>query len=149
MPDLSRPVPAGTIKRFIIYGLIGLVAEVVYTGLASLLAGDWSMHGFTFLVMFPIYGAAVFLEPLHDRLQGWPWWVRGSGYLGLIWLAEYLSGTLLQIILGSCPWDYRDYLNIHGLITLRMAPEWFFLGLGLEKLHYSLDRISLDSEIHY
>jgi len=121
--------------RFTIYGLTGLVLEVVYTGLASLLAGDLSMHGFTFLVMFPVYGLAVFLEPVADRLRPYPWWGRGLVYLVLIWLVEYLSGSIMRYALGACPWNYRDPLNINGYITLRMAPEWFLAGLGFERIH--------------
>jgi len=128
------------LARFTIYGLTGLVLEVVYTGLASLLAGDLSMHGFTFLVMFPIYGLAVFLEPVAELLRPCSWWSRGLVYLILIWLIEYLSGSLLRLVLGTCPWTYRDPLNINGYITLRMAPEWFLAGLGFELLHDFLGR---------
>jgi len=64
----NHTISMKTLKRFLIYGIIGLVLEVIYTGLASLLKGDLSMQGFTFLVMMPIYGLAVFLEPLHIRL---------------------------------------------------------------------------------
>lgn len=132
------------VKRFLVYGLIGLVIEVIYTGLASLLAGDWSMHGFTFLVMLPIYGLAVFLEPVHNRLSSWPWWSRGLVYLAMIWLAEYVTGIFLKLLLGVCPWNYTDFLNINGVITLHMAPQWFLFGLGLEKIQAFLDRLPLE-----
>lgn len=128
------------LRRFAIYGLIGLAVEVIYTGLASLLAGDLSMHGFSFVVMFPVYGLAVFLEPLHTRLRDLPWWVRGFTYLILIWVIEYLSGMFLRLFIGTCPWTYTDPLNIDGLITLRMAPEWFVAGLIFERIHTFLDR---------
>lgn len=121
--------------RFLVYGFLGLTLEVIYTGLASLFQGDWSMHGFTFLVMFPIYGLAVFLEPIHDKIKPRPWWLRGLVYLILIWGIEYLSGWILSLILGTCPWTYCDPLNINGWITLRMAPEWFLAGLGFEVIH--------------
>ena len=129
------------LKRFLIYGIIGLVIEVIYTGLASLLKGDLSMQGFTFLVMVPIYGLMVFLEPLHNSLRPHPWWIRGLIYLTMIWTIEYTSGLILTILLGSCPWHYSDRLNINGYITLRMAPEWFLAGLGFEFLHDFLDRL--------
>ncbi len=122
------------IQHFIIYGLLGLIIEVVYTGLRSLLSGDFSMHGFTFLVMFPIYGLAVFLEPLVLYLTPLPWWIRGLFYLTLFWITEYATGTILLVLLGYCPWSYRDSLNINGLISLRMTPEWCFAGLGFEKI---------------
>ena len=132
-----------TLKRFLIYGIIGLVLEVIYTGLASLLKGDFSMQGMTFLVMLPIYGLSVFLEPLHDYLRSHPWWLRGLIYLATIWAIEYSSGIILALILGNCPWHYSDPLNINGYITLRMAPEWFLAGLGFEFIHDFLDTLPL------
>ena len=129
-------------KRFLIYGCIGLVLEVTYTGLDSLLRGDFSMAGKTFLVMLPIYGLAVALEPFHRALISYPWWLRGLTYLALIWAIEYSSGSILQFLLGSCPWHYRDSLNINGFITLKMAPEWFCAGLGFEYVHNYLVKIS-------
>lgn len=130
-----------TLKRFIIYGITGLLVEVIYTGLASLLRGDLSMSGFTFLVMLPIYGLFVFLEPFHNLLRPIPWLLRGLIYLVLIWTTEYFCGEILASVLGTCPWCYGDFLNINGYITLRMAPEWFLLGLGFEFLHDFLDKL--------
>lgn len=132
------------LKRFLIYGIIGLVLEVIYTGLASLLKGDFSMQGFTFLVMMPIYGLSVFLEPLHTHLRPFPWWIRGLMYLATIWMIEYSSGVILAGVLGDCPWHYSDKLNVNGYITLRMAPEWFLAGLGFEVLHDFLDELPFE-----
>ena len=128
-------------KRFLIYGIIGLVLEVIYTGLASLLKGDFSGHGFTFLIMIPIYGLSIFLEPLHNNIRPFPWWIRGLIYLTTIWMIEYSSGVILAGVLGDSPWHYSDKLNVNGYITLRMAPEWFLAGLGFEVLHDSLDKL--------
>lgn len=133
-----------TLKRFLIYGIIGLLLEVVYTGLAALLKGDFSMHGFTFLVMMPIYGLAVFLEPLHTHVRPHAWWTRGLIYLATIWMIEYSSGVILAEFLGNCPWHYSDKLNINGYITLRMAPEWFLAGLGFEFVHDLLDTLPFE-----
>ncbi|MGC7871915.1 putative ABC transporter permease [Desulfosporosinus sp. SYSU MS00001] len=140
---INHTNPMKTLKHFLIYGIIGLVLEVIYTGIASFLKGDYSMQGFTFLVMLPIYGLAVFLEPLHTQIRTIPWWIRGAFYLTLIWLIEYSSGLILAIVLGHCPWHYTDSLNINGLITLKMAPEWFLAGLGFEYLHDYLDKITI------
>ncbi|KJS50068.1 MAG: membrane protein [Peptococcaceae bacterium BRH_c23] len=133
-----------TLKRFLIYGIIGLVLEVIYTGLASLFRGDLSMQGFTFLVMMPIYGLAVFLEPVHTHIRPLPWWSRGLIYLATIWVIEYSSGVILAGVLGDCPWHYSDILNVNGYITLRMAPEWFLAGLGFEVLHDYLDKLPFE-----
>jgi uncharacterized membrane protein len=132
-----------TFKHFLIYGMVGLVLEVIYTGFASLLKGDYSMHGFTFLIMLPIYGLAVFLEPLHVKIREIPWWTRGAIYLTIIWGIEYSSGLILADMLGHCPWHYTDPLNVNGLITLKMAPEWFLVGMGFEALHNFIDRLPI------
>jgi len=102
------------------------------------------MQGFTFLVMMPIYGLAVFLETLHTHLRPFPWWIRGLIYLATIWIIEYSSGIILTEVLGACPWHYSDKLNINEYITLRMAPEWFLTGLGFEVLHDLLDKLPLE-----
>lgn len=51
-----------------------------------------------------------------------------------IFLAEYLSGTILKYF-GICPWDYSDAaLNVGGVIRLDYGPLWFGLGLFYESL---------------
>ncbi len=49
-------------KRFLVYGLVGLCAEIFWTGIGSLLQGDIRLSGFTYIWMFPIYGLTVFLN---------------------------------------------------------------------------------------
>lgn len=127
------------LKRFLIYGLIGWCLEIIWTGLSSLIQGDLRLMGFTNLWMFFIYGLAVFLEPLHDKIAEWRWPVRGFFWLMLIWGIEYLSGLILVNILGVYPWKYTDPLAIDGLITVSFAPVWFVGGLLFEKLHHTLD----------
>ena len=139
----NHTIAMKTLRHLLIYRIAGLVLEVFYTGLAALLQGDLSMHGFTFLVMLPVYGLGVLLEPVHDRIREQPWWLRGLVYLTLIWSIEYLSGLSFTALLGTCPWHYRDPLNINGFITLRMAPEWFLTGLGFEVLHNALEGVAI------
>ena len=56
-------------KRFIIYGLLGFCMEVLWTGFGSLLKGDIKLTASTYVWMFFIYGLAVFLEPIHNRIR--------------------------------------------------------------------------------
>ncbi|MDX9872987.1 MAG: hypothetical protein RBT41_11305, partial [Clostridia bacterium] len=111
----------------------------------SLLQGNWNLPGATYLWMFPIYGLAVFLEPLHDRLSGAYWFIRGFIYLALIFATEYVTGWLLSQALGSCPWDYSYTTPYHmdGYIRMDYAPVWFIVGLLFERIHRFLDRIRL------
>ena len=66
---------------------------------------------------------------LRDRI-----WRHGINDMVLIFLAEYLFGSLLRLY-QICPWDYSGCLfNVDGVIRLDFAPYWFFAGLLFETL---------------
>ena len=115
--------------------------EVFWTGLGSLISGNLQLIGTTNMWMFLIYGLAIFMEPIEDLIGVWPIVLRGGVYTLLIFTAEYLTGWFLQILIGSCPWYYNDFLNINGLITLKYAPVWFVVGLLFERVHCLLSRV--------
>lgn len=124
------------IKRFIIYGLSGLCAEVLWTGFFSMMRGDVKLTGWTYIWMFPIYGLAIFLEPIHDRIRRFSFILRGGVYTVLIFVVELTSGLLLKKLLGVCPWNYKsEPLSVCGIITLSYTPVWFTVGLLFEKMH--------------
>ena len=127
--------------RFIIYGLIGFLTEVIFTGMGSLVSGSWYLTGHTYLWMFPIYAMAIFLEPLHDRIRESPWLVRGFIYVGAIFIIEFFAGWLLNMTIGFCPWDYtgRTSFSVNGYIRLDFLPFWFVAGLIFERIHDFLD----------
>jgi uncharacterized membrane protein len=87
-------------NRFIIYGLLGWCIEVLWTGLGAALKGDIRLRGFTYLWMFPIYGLATLLEPIHDRIRHWKWVVRGGLWIIVIYAIEYSCGWLLRLLTG-------------------------------------------------
>jgi uncharacterized membrane protein len=129
-------------KKFLIYGLIGWCAEVFWTGLGSLMKGDVKLAAFTYIWMFPIYGMAVFLEDVHDRIRELPTIIRGSIYTILIFAVEYITGMLLKLLIGVCPWDYSgNILSINGVIRLDFIPVWFFAGLIFERIHDKMNMI--------
>jgi uncharacterized membrane protein len=131
-------------KRFLIYGLIGWCVEVFWTGFGSLFNGDIKMTGWTYIWMFPIYGLAVFLEPIHNRIRNWPVIVRGGVYTLLIFFIEYSTGILLRNLLGVCPWDYSySPFSVDGIIRLDYAPAWFVAGLLFEKIHDFLVNVKI------
>lgn len=130
--------------RFIIYGLTGWCTEVFWTGLGSLLSGDLRLQGWTYIWMFPIYGLAIFLEPIHNRIRNWPVVLRGGVYTLLIFTIEYSTGWLLKNITGLCPWDYSGVpSSVNGFIRLDYAPAWFAAGILFEKLHDMLVGINV------
>lgn len=122
--------------RFLVYGLLGWTMEVFWTGLGSLLRGDVRLQGVSYLWMFPIYGLAVFLEPLHDRIRYVHWYWRGGLWVLVIFAIEAVTGYMIKVLTGTIPWDYSaSSYAIAGLIRLDYAPAWFMVGLLFERLH--------------
>ena len=123
-------------KRFVLYGALGWILEVLWTGLGSLMRGDISLGCYTSIWMFPIYGLVVFFEPICDTIRRWNILLRGGVYTLCIFVVEYATGMLLKKITGVCPWDYSaSKYHINGIIRLDYAPVWFGAGLFFEKIH--------------
>lgn len=123
--------------RFLLYGLLGLCMEVFFTGALSLTEGDFALSARTSVWMFPIYACALFLEPVHNLIRPFPPYARGLIYLVLIWAAEFVSGFVLERLIGHCPWDYGTHsrFSFCGYIRWDFAPLWFAVGLLFEMLH--------------
>ena len=109
------------------------------------MAGSLKLSGYTYLWMLPIYGLAVFLEPVYQQIRSSPWIVRGIIWAGVIFFIEYLSGWILKSIVGVCPWDYSIYSHyaLDGFIRLDYFPIWFMSGLLFEKISNFLNRIQV------
>lgn len=121
-------------KRFFIYGSIGISLEILWTGLTALSSGDGTLTGHSSIIMFPIYGGAILLEPAFKQLKNSSIILRGIIYMSLIFAAEYWSGLLLNS-LKICPWSYfNTVFNIKGVIRLDYGPLWFAVGLLYEFL---------------
>lgn len=125
------------IKRFILYGVCGIIAETVWTGLGSLFYGDLRLKSTTYLWMFPIYGMMILLEPLHNIIRKEAFVVRGLIYMLFFFAGEFVTGGILKYIIGLCPWDYGNekYSLAGGVITLRFIPVWFLFGFVFEFIH--------------
>ena len=121
-------------NKFILCGAIGWCAEILWTGLNSLFNGHFKLMGHSSLWMFPIYGCAALISPLSKIYRRFGTFFRGLLYMSHIFLAEFVSGSILKHF-GVCPWDYSSSpYNIAGLIRLDYAPLWFGLGLFYENL---------------
>lgn len=130
------------VKKFMIFGVLGWCAEILWTGFHSLLAGDGALTAKTYLWMFPIYGLAALAEPLFLAFrENCPLWQRLGMYAASIFLVEFLTGWLLQALTGVCPWDYGSGLfSVMGFIRLDYAPLWAGLGIFFEQVSALLAR---------
>lgn len=113
--------------------------EIFWTALHALLQKDYRLKGTTSIWMFPIYGMAVFLEPISRLLAAQPWFFRGLVYMMCIFLVEYASGWWIRETIDACPWDYSHArYHINGLVRLDYAPAWFAVGLIFERVSFFL-----------
>lgn len=119
--------------NFIKCGLTGWLLEIAWTGFLSFRKRDMHLTGTTSIWMFPIYGVAGLFAPLSNKLKHIPAIFRGSIYTVVIFMVEFISGSLLRKR-NWCPWDYsRTKYNVKGVIRLDYAPLWFITGLVMEQ----------------
>ena len=119
---------------FIICGITGLLFEIMWTGLGSLLSNRLNMKGTTSVIMFPIYGLAAIIKPMYKILKRFPFYIRGIIYAAGMFFVEFASGLFLKKY-KCCPWDYSKCpLNIKGVIRIDYAPVWFLIGLLFERI---------------
>ena len=97
--------------------------------------------GNTSVWMFPIYGMAAFLAPVCSFVQKKHFLIRGFVYATLIFLGEFITGTLLSRR-DLCPWNYeRSRWNIKKIIRLDYLPCWILAGLLFERLVRETDEV--------
>ena len=120
--------------KFLLCGAIGWCLEIFWTGLHSLLSGEFTMMGKTSLLMFPIYGCAAVIAPASRKLSSLPAVIRGFLYTAGIFFTEFLTGSILRYF-HMCPWDYSNSpFQYKGLIRFDYTPLWFMMGLFFEKI---------------
>jgi hypothetical protein len=126
------------ITRFIVYGTLGCLMEIIWTGLGALIGKNFKLKATTSLWMFFIYGSAVFLEPVVRMAAPLPMVARGLIYTCCIFAAEYIFGSLLKRA-DFCPWDYSgSRYHVKGVIRWDYAPAWFVVGLIFERVYWLL-----------
>jgi len=124
------------ITRFVIYGAVGCLMEVLWTGLFALIKKDYKLSSQTSLWMFFIYGMVIVLEPLFRLTAPLNFLLRGFIYAALIMTGEFITGTILKRA-NVCPWDYsHTYFHVRGVVRLDYTPAWMAAGLIFEQLYW-------------
>ncbi|MDX2001280.1 MAG: hypothetical protein SFW35_02550 [Chitinophagales bacterium] len=136
---------------FLAFGCIGITTEIFFTASMdaknALLAGqsiNWRLMGQSYIWMLPIYGLAGLLLPIvYKRLQHLHVIIRMCLYALSIFTVEFITGWLLDMITGSCPWEYKTGLQVMGYIRLDYFPAWALFGFMIERIY-----ILLSSKLH-
>ena len=126
------------IIRFVIYGAIGCLIEVLWTGICELRNKNYRLSSKTSLWMFFIYGCIVALEPFFRMVAPLHFLFRGIIYAVFILLGEFVTGSLLKRV-NVCPWDYsHTRFNVRGIIRFDYLPAWAVAGLVFEQIYWML-----------
>jgi len=130
------------LEKAVIYGCLGLLIEVLFTSIHSIIEGDRDATGYTYLWMLPIYGfAALALEAISNALP-WPFYLKALVYIPVIYGTEALSGWTIQQITGKIPWDYEHGpWTPMGLINLKYAPFWLLLAMAFDPITAFLTKL--------
>ena len=129
------------LTQFLVFGVSGLMMEIIWTGAASLLKRDYKLTATTSIWMFFIYGLAAFAGPVCDAITQMPLIARGGIYTVCIFIVEYITGICLKKV-KICPWDYSGRrFAVKGVIRLDFAPAWFIAGLIFERMHVILSSV--------
>ncbi len=133
--------------RFCIFGSVGIAAEIFFRSITAFiaqiqdpaLAVDYSLTSCTHLWMFPIYGLGAILIPLGYRfIENYSLLLRLLVYAIGIFIIEFITGFLLDMLIGYCPWEYKEGLHMMGYIRLDYLPFWMFYGWIMDYLHRKL-----------
>lgn len=131
---------------FAAFGCLGMTTEIFFTALSDAVTAlrsrsrlDYGLQGHSYIWMFPIYGLAGILFPLaYAWIADFPLLVRLLIYVLGIFAVEFITGWLLELCTGKCPWKYDTKWAVKGFIRLDYAPFWFVFGWIIESVYLFL-----------
>ena len=115
---------------FMLGNLVGVFVEGIW---CKLRYGKWETHSVAIWGKFNIvYGIGTPIFYIGGMLISRFHWLVHFVVMSLLGsLVEYLCGLVIRIGIRMRAWDYsKQFLNIQGLISLKMAIVWGLLGLG-------------------
>lgn len=131
---------------------VGMTTEIFFTAITDNinrfqegLPIDWRLKGQSYIWMFPIYGLAGLLFPIVLKfIDHLPAILRASIYGVGILLVEFITGGLLDLFTGQCPWEYTTGWHVMGYIRLDYFPLWAAFGYMVERILKILDKVQWD-----
>ena len=111
---------------------IGVTMEIVCTSVMDFIKNrDPILKGESYLWMLPIYTAVPYIYVfIQNALPNMVWWHKGFVYMIAFYLLELSAGFIIKAIIGSSPWNYKNYrFHFMEVICLEYAPVWFIYGI--------------------
>jgi len=134
-----------TILISIIFGLLGITIEVIFTAFYPLFSSEqfsWSLEGNSYIWMFFIYAL---INPLFElgypKVKNYNIIIRLLIYSSIIFAIEFSMGFILEKLTGKCPWEYSTGLTFFGYIRLDYIFFWMVFGYLIEKIYLLLNRV--------
>ena len=130
------------------FGCFGIACEIFFVAFTHLYTQVplwdeplWSLTGKTYVWMFPIYALIPIIGgAIMDKVQKYPLLVRLLIYSIGIYIIEFISGFLLELITGKCPWEYTSGWQVMGYIRLDYFPYWILFSFIIERLYLYLNK---------
>ncbi len=137
-----------TFERLGIYGLAGWCVELFFTAVADKIlgTGDFKLKGYSYLWMPPIWAVGLYSceqAYIFMRRRHFHWFVRLFPYVIICFFTEYVSGSILRLVIGDVPWHYHSPWAIDGVIRLDYAPFWALFGFVGERAARFLWRLRI------
>lgn len=129
-------------------GCVGVTTEIFFTAIMHQIAvwpdiENWRLEGNSYIWMFPIYSISGWAFPLLlPHIQRFPFFIRMLIYGIGILIVEFITGWMLDVFTGQCPWEYTTGMHILGYIRLDYLPFWMLFGGLVEKVIVYLMKIS-------
>ena len=138
------------ITKFYLFGTLGLSTEIVFTAFLKLyhmllgnLLFNLKLEGHSYIWMFFIYGlAAILFPPVFKYISRFWLPFRLLIIATGIFLVEFITGWILDIATGQCPWQYTNKWNVCGYIRLDYLPVWILFGFILEKANNLFNKMT-------
>jgi len=137
-----------TLFLCIFFGCFGMTFEIFFVAFSNIIMDTplwneplWSLTGKTYVWMFPIYVLIpVAMGPIIKFLNERPIVLRLLIYVSGIYLVEFSTGFLLELITGKCPWEYTTGWHFMGYIRLDYFLFWLVFAYIIEYLYLYIDK---------
>ena len=127
-----------------LFGCIGIATEIFFVALMDNFASfqakgiiDPRLVGYSYIWMFFIYmWIPLAYHYFYPKVAHLSLIIRLLIYATSLIIAEFIAGATLDLLTGTCPWDYtgKTAFEFMGYARLDYFPFWMLFGLFCEKI---------------